>query len=71
MSHNGDILKRISQNTIISVHFHLSYRENSGGICTATPPGVLHILCENGLFKYLLRNVFDRVEIPERFKEYC
>ena len=62
-------LKNISQSAIIPAHFKLSYGENSGGIHTATPPGVLHVLCENGLFKYLLRNLYDCVEIPERFSE--
>ena len=65
-----DILKSISQNAIIPAHFHFTYGENSGGIHTATPPGVLHVLCENGLFKYLLRNLYHSVEIPTRFKDY-
>ena len=43
VSHNRETLKEISQNAVIPAHFHLSYGENSGGIHTATPPGVLHI----------------------------
>ena len=70
VSRNREILKYISQNAVIPAHFNLSHGENSGGIHTATPPGVLHILCENRLFKYLLRNLYDSVEIPDRFKEY-
>ena len=65
-----DILKSISQNAIIPAHFHLTYGENSGGIHTATPPGVLHVLCEHGLFNYMLRNLYHSVEIPTRFKDY-
>ena len=67
---NRSILKNLSQNAVIPAHFQVSYGDNSGGIHTATPPGVLHVLCENGLFKYLLRNLFDSIEIPLRFKEY-
>ena len=63
-------MQDLSQHAIIPAHFNLSYGENSGGIHTATPPGVLHVLCENGLFKYLLRNLYDCVEIPDRFAEY-
>ena len=62
-------LKNLSQNAIIPAHFNLSYRENSGGIHTATPPGVLQVLCEIGLFKYLLCNLYDCVEIPQRFTD--
>ena len=67
---NRNILKNISKNAVNPAHFHLSYGDNSGGIHTVTPPGELHVLCENVLFKYLLRNLFDSVEIPLRFKEY-
>ena len=70
VTQNRESLKNISQSAIIPAHFNLSYGENSDGIHTATPPGVLHVLCENGLFKYLLRNLYDCVEIPERFSEY-
>ena len=31
---------------------------------------MLHVLCEYGLFKYLLRNLYDRIEIPQRFTDY-
>ena len=65
-----DILKSISQNAVIPAHFNLSYGENSGGIHTATPPRIPHVLCKNGLFKYLLRNLYNSVKIPERFKKY-
>ena len=70
VTQSRDILKSISQNAIIPAHFNLSYGDNSGGIHTATPPGILHVLCENGLFKYLLRNLYNSVEIPKRFKQY-
>ena len=70
ITQNRQTLKDLSQHAIIPAHFNLSYGENSGGIHTATPPGVLHVLCENGLFKYLLRNLYDCVEIPDRFAEY-
>ena len=70
ITQNRRTLKDLSQHAIIPAHFNLSYGENSGGIHTATPPGVLHVLCENGLFKYLLRNLYDCVEIPDRFAEY-
>lgn len=70
VTENRNYLKTLSQNVVIPAHFHLSYGENSGGIHTATPPGVLHVLCENGLFKYLLRNLFDSFEIPTRFNAY-
>ena len=42
---NRSILKNISKNAVIPAHFHLSYGDNSGGIYTATPPGVLHVIC--------------------------
>ena len=47
---NREYLQQLSQSAIIPAHLNLSFGENSGGIHTATPPGVLHILCENGLF---------------------
>lgn len=70
LTSNHNFLKNISQSVIIPAHFHLSYSENSGGIHMATPPGVLHVLCENGLFKYLLRNLYDSIEIFEGFQSY-
>ena len=66
---NRNILKNISQNVVIPEYFHLSYGDNSGGIHTATPPSVLLVLYENGLSKYLLRKLFAKVEIPQRFKD--
>lgn len=70
ITQNCQTLKDLSQHAIIPAHFNLSYGENSGGIHTATPPGVLHVLCENGLFKYFLHNLYDCFEIPDRFAEY-
>ena len=60
------LLKNISQSAVIPAHFHLSYGDNSGGIHLATPAGVLHVLCENGLFKKLLR---VSVELEESLED--
>ena len=37
-------LKNIYHNAVITVHFHLSYGDKSGGIHNATHPGVIYLL---------------------------
>ena len=70
VTENCEYLQHLSQSAIIPAHFNLSFEDNSSGIHTATPLGVVCVLYENGLLKYLLRNLYDCAQLPERFLSY-